>query len=122
MAPKPSLSPAAIAWLHQCSFSDMTKPPTPEVVAELSKYRPRSAVRLYRFEATPETARLKKLRSFTYEQGMVEFMAETDEQQGGHGEIVVEMVYPSRILVDMTKLPSAIKEGLLNEVIVSRAR
>lgn len=119
------LSREAIQWLKAWSFSHNPPRLTTELIREFTRFRPSHPVKLYRFEKAPEDAHKKQLRSFTYERGMVEFMAETDAQEGGHGEILEEIVTPSRILVDLTRLPSPWTGGsganaLLNEVVVTQ--
>lgn len=116
------LSKETLAWLRTWTWdwSKGSPVPSPKVIRELAPYRPKHPVKLYRFESDPAQAKNKAMRSFTYERGMVEFMAETDEQEGGRGVVIEMRVDPKFILVDMTLLPPGLQPEVLNEVVVSR--
>jgi len=94
---------------------------TPEIEAELSKYKPEKPVRLYRAQKIGEGR--KPLESWTYSRGMANAMVGIPSEEFGPPkpgmEVISKVIKPEEILVDNSKLPSDMRGQLIeNEVIV----
>ena len=118
------LSRQSFDWITDWSWKakgGMEKEPSEKVKKELSRFKPSHPVLLYRgTKDTIANENKKKYRSFSYQRGYAESIAEVGDfhiEDGNEGCVIEQTVSPEDILVDITKIPNY-KKYFTNEVIV----
>ena len=120
-----TISPKTLKWLEMWTWK--WKPtegppiPTPQIIKELSKFRPSKPVKLHRAEYVTKPSFSMPLKSYTHNREMASWMVEASEFPSQPArKLMSKLVKPEDILVDMSKIPTKYVEdyGLISEEVV----
>ena len=111
-------------WLEEWQLTDKIRElPSKEIIKDLEKYKPLKCVNLFRGindRKDLQQERKKKLRSFTYSEGLARVIAcgdlDVDDISKCKGVIIKKKICPKKILIDFNRLD----EENIDEVIVLR--